>query len=103
MGNFIQITDSLAIKSDRYQWMVCKYQSVKVDGEDTDSWKPFIFCGGSKTDSGLSSAVKAAGEHMLRTGDAQNADELLVLANNISALLNQKFTASFDIKIKEKG
>jgi len=90
-GNLIQLTDDLAIRSDSMQWMLCK--SKKVDGEI--SWEAFQYQGN------LAMIVKTAYEYMLRTGTAQNADELLAVAKKINDLMNQKFTASFDMQIKK--
>lgn len=89
-GNFIRLTDKLAIRSDSMNWMLCKHKVY--DGEE--SWEAFQFQGT------LEKIVKTAFEHMLRTGDAQSADELLALSNKISALISQKFTASFEMQIK---
>lgn len=90
VGNFIRLTDKLAIRSDSMNWMLCK--GKVIDGED--SWEAFQFQGT------LEKIVKTAFEYMLRTGHAQNAEELLALSNKISALISQKFTASFEMQIK---
>ena len=89
-GNFIQLTDKLAIRSDSMQWMLCKAKTI--DGEA--GWEAFAFQGT------LAAIVRTTYSYMLRTGHAQNADELLALANEINALMSEKFTASFEMQIK---
>jgi len=88
-GNFIQINDHLAIKSDSMQWMICKRS------KPTTEWVSFAYYGS------LAAVVKGLGDYMLRTGTADDANELRQLAVDIETLLSQKFTASFDISIRK--
>lgn len=96
MGNQIQINDQLAIKSDKHQWMLCKLVKTtdKKTKEKTEAWTAFQYF------SSLSACVKATGEYLLRAGSATNADELLKAADEISRLLSQKFTASYQVEVK---
>ena len=97
MGNFIQITDGIAIKSDANNWEVCspKKRKDKKTGEMVICWEGFSF------HSTLDRAVKSLGEYLLRTGDSNSATELARAADTISELLSQKFTSDIKIQIKE--
>ena len=96
MSNFIKVSDTYAIASDSRQWMIQKSSKVKdkETGETSIQWVSFSYFGS------LSQAVKALGEHMLRTSGSNSYTELVEAASEISLLLGQKFTASATVSIK---
>ncbi len=97
MSNFIQVTDNLAIQSSTFDWSIVK-RTKRKDRKTKESiwaWEPLPSYHGT-----LRGAVKAMGEHLLRTSDANTYTELVQAANDISLLLGQHFTASADVSIK---
>lgn len=96
MGNHIDITDDLCIKSTTREWRVCKkgFTENKETGKTEEEWKPFIFC------SSLKAIVNALADYMFKTSNATNIDELIQAADQISNLLSKKFTASINLGIK---
>ena len=96
MGNFIQITDDIAIQSDVNNWEIASPRRRKdKTGEMVTVWESFSY------HSTLDRAVKSLGEHLLRTGDSKSVTELTQAATAISDLLSQKFTSDIKIQIKE--
>jgi hypothetical protein len=92
----IKLTDNLAIGSDSNQWTLTKPVTVTDKETKTKSiqWQPFKYY------SELDNAVKAAGALLLRSSHAQNAKELIEVAEKISALLSRSFTSQTEIMIK---
>ncbi len=90
MGNFIQITDKLAIASDSKQW---KLQEL-VERKGVPQFESFAYF------PTLERCVTGLGQYMLRDSHAKTYTELVHAASEISLLLSQKFTASAEVKIK---
>ena len=92
MSNFIKISDKYAIASDSRQWMIQKYSPRNDDMPD---WASISFHGK------LSQAVKALGEHLLRTSGSSSVAELVGAATDISSLLSKSFTIESEVKYPE--
>ena len=95
MSNFIPVSETYAIGSDKLQWMVLKSRKV-VDKETQKTTKEWV----SKSFHGdLDQAVYELGQLLLRTSGSKNSEELQAAAKEISTLLSQKFAQSSSIKI----
>ena len=81
----IILTDKLAIKSDQYQWILCK--PCKITDKTPSGWQ------GYKYYTSLEQAAKAAAGILLRTSEYDSFAELSSNAREISRLL--------DIKLKD--
>ncbi len=100
MSVFIKINEKLAIVSDDNQWCLTKPVPVSRKDKKTGVKRSDVEWRAFKYYPTLAICVKKLGEYLLRTSNAQNIDELVKAAGDISMMLSQKFTASADVHIK---
>lgn len=84
--NHIEITETLAITSNKNEWTLAKRQihKDKESGEDVVKWSSFAFYGS------FHGVVKGLKDYLLRNGDCETFKELADLANEIQEFLDEE-------------
>lgn len=89
----IKITDRFALSSDAHQWMI---RELRIPGKKAKNQEPRWIAWGCYCHT-PEQTIKHFGEYLLRTGDATTAEELLALADSITATMKLKLKELIDV------